>query len=85
MEIKDLLIEDKLKIFRYNIGLLRVSKELKSDDIEKELGFANKRYNNLEGKHHLPNFEEIVLIANYFNVPMSVLLDSKITLNITTL
>jgi len=58
---------DIYKNFRVNVQLLRIEKGFSSKELSKQLGFYERRISNFE-QSHKPTVEELMKIAEFFNV-----------------
>lgn len=73
---------DLFKNFRYNLQLLRVSKQISGKELSEKLGMSSIRINNLEGTKHHPTVEELIKIAKYFEVSADDMFHKKATINL---
>lgn len=71
--------KSEFEIFRYNLRLLRASVNKSASELSNELKLRTlKRINDLEeGRTSQPKFEEVLLLAKYFNVTLDQILYQK--------
>lgn len=62
---------------RPNLFILRASRGLSQKDAEKEVGLKPKRWEQLEQRIGKPALEELMLISQYFSIPMDDILYKK--------
>ena len=57
-----------MKVFAERLKDLRIDKGLTQNELAKNLGFTHTAINLWENKKRVPNFDAVIMIAQYFGV-----------------
>lgn len=69
---------DVYNVMKFNLKLLRASKDLTAEELSIELGFTKRRVSDIESKGGAsPTVYELYQIAGYFGVTIDELLHEK--------